>query len=70
MVSESRKRANQKYLKNNPLKKRYYDAKNTSRSFIKPNEGTKIAEAVAKNENYKDDLIKLRALIDERLKEL
>lgn len=55
MVSESQKRASEKYRKNHKRQYYYYDLKSKSRNFIR-------------NHATFEDLIELQELISERLK--
>ena len=71
-VSKAQLKANRKYDAKHPQQTTYMTLRRQARSFIAAAEGTKAAEAIKwrDDSDYKADLLELKNLIDERLKEL
>lgn len=71
-LSEAQKRASRKYEQKNPQRTVYMSMRRGARNFINPGTGTKSEQATQWRgvEDYKNDLIELKRLIDDKLKEL
>lgn len=71
-VSKAQLKANRKYDAKHPQKTAYMRLRRQARSFIAAAEGTKAAEAIKWRDDldYKADLLELKQLIEDKLKEL
>lgn len=71
-VSKAQIKSNRKYEQRNPHQTAYMRARRNVKGFIKPGPGTKLEKSIEWRgvDDYKADLLELKNLIDERLKEL
>lgn len=71
-VSKAQIKSNRKYEQRNPQQTAYMRARRNIKGFIKPGAGTKLEKSIEWRgvDDYKADLLELKALIDDRLKEL
>lgn len=71
-VSKAQLKANRKYDAKHPQQTTYMTLRRQARSFIAAAEGTKAAEAIKwrNTSDYKADLLELKQLIEDKLKEL
>lgn len=71
-VSKAQLKANRKYDAKHPQQTAYMRARRNTKAFIKPGAGTKLEKSIEWRgvDDYKADLMKLKALIDDRLNEL
>ena len=71
-VSKAQLKANRKYDAKHPQQTTYMTLRRQARSFIAAAEGTKAAEAIKwrNTSDYNADLLELKQLIEDKLKEL
>ena len=71
-VSKAQIKANRKDDAKHPQQTAYMRARRNVKGFIKPGPGTKLEKSIEWRgvDDYKADLLELKKIIDERLKEL
>lgn len=64
-------KANKRFTDKHPNEARYAAARRQARGFVSPKPGTKLYDAITEQNNYDyhKDLLELKKLIEEKLKE-